>query len=469
MFTLLIPAGLLSAEPADTVIRKTMVSTLPLINLPYQTDASLAFTDGKPSALNFLQSYSMPGMELSLALSTDLYSLAHYGLDRLFRVGQPFYDSKNVFPHLISLVAADFILTYAPGFNGWTHEEFHRSMAGIHGIRSFNDMNTFPVFSEEVSVNHVADDDLIRFKAEAPIDFIRMHEAGIEGEYLLIDRLQRNNFFYDQQLSHEMLYLLSTMNSISYVEICSRPSIDLRTDELNSRELSIPIRDLIGFDFCAWAYDLFNPEEAYDERGIHPSGNGIDRYIKTTDLSSEALDYLARQGKLQFLNLLSPMLFFVRSIPVNESLSLNFSFRDYLTSFGNDISLNVFLKYKGEKMIFRFHQASNYQSGFPALEAEWFEHPLQIGRSSFLVSPRIIAGVQPADQSFTTGKPEFLGYASCRVEWQVGKVKPWIDAGYKTDGWIAGNEYLGHSFNLRLGLSMRYQLKSPVKMKNYSL
>jgi hypothetical protein len=50
-----------------------------------------------------------------------------------------------------------------------------------YGINGFNGMNTFPLGAETVSVNRVRDEDLVRFKAESPADFIRIHEAGIDG------------------------------------------------------------------------------------------------------------------------------------------------------------------------------------------------------------------------------------------------------------------------------------------------
>jgi hypothetical protein len=83
----------------------------------------------------------------------------------------------------------------------------------------------------------------------------------------------------------------------------------------------------------------------YSGRGPHPSGTGIDRYIKTTDLTDEELDYLQAQTYWHILNYLSPMLFFIDRIPISDTgIYGNFAFRHLLTSFGTDISLNVFLK-----------------------------------------------------------------------------------------------------------------------------
>jgi hypothetical protein len=61
----------------------------------------------------------------STAVTTDMYSAFHYGM-------KVFYDSVNMNTVLKNIiyyggtVLGDFLLTYMPGGDGWTHEEFHR-------------------------------------------------------------------------------------------------------------------------------------------------------------------------------------------------------------------------------------------------------------------------------------------------------------------------------------------------------
>src|SRR6185436_9321120 len=71
-------------------------------------------------------------------------------------------------------------------------------------------------------------------------------------------------------------------------------------------DADIRVRDFTGHDILAWAYDLHRPNEPYAARGIHPSGVGIDRYRKPSDLRPEEMQYLRRQGKLQVLNFFDP-------------------------------------------------------------------------------------------------------------------------------------------------------------------
>lgn len=445
------------AQTNDSILHPSLKLDLVLFDLPYQFDAAKTVNDGTLNFGSFMNGYANPSMAQSLSLTSSMYGGAHYGIDKLFHVSDRYSETKSKFWHLSALFLSDYILTYAPGGEGWLHEEFHRAVMTRHHVNSFDEMNTFPIGAESVSVSHITDEDLVRFKNENPYDFIRMHVAGIEGEYLLIDELQRNNFFYNQHLTHEILYWLITLNSISYVSVCSDPDyVDEETDIMNNKEENIADRDFTGFDFSAWAYDLFNPDEPYEQRGTHPSGTGIDRYIKTSDLSDEALSYLEKQGKLQWLNILSPMLYFQKSINFDNTYYFNFAVRNILTSFGNDISLNVFLKNDSKNFIFSYHHASNYERFFPAIDVELFEYPVEWKKQTFLVSPRIISGFQPKGQEFFTSQSEFLGFAGCRVDWIPNKVHPWFEVTAKTNGWIAGNEFLESNVNLKFGLSARF-------------
>ncbi|MFA9390515.1 MAG: hypothetical protein ACERKD_11935 [Prolixibacteraceae bacterium] len=450
------------ARSADSIQVPQLVFELPIFDLPYQIDAAKTVNGGDASLGGFFKGYANPSMHQSLNLSTDLYTGLHFGIDRLFKLENRLdikeWKFGKRFLYYMSFYSLDFVSVYAPGFDGWEHEEYHRAVMSRFHVNSFNDMNRFPLGSELISVNNISDEDLIRFKKESPTDFIRMHAAGIEGEYLLVDQLQRNNFYYNQHLFHEYIYLFTTLNSIMYVQICSDPNqVDVLTDDMNSVEESIPKRDFTGLDFTAWTYDLFRPDEPYTDRGIHPLGNGIDRYIKTSDLTSYQRAYLKKQGALQWLNVISPMMLGFRSIKLSRNgLYGNFSIRNYLTSFGNDISCNIFLKSPEYKVFFGYHSYQNYHNLFPAIEAQLLDYKKKIGDCLLNVSPRILIGLQPLNQGFKTEKAAFLGLAECKVEWQTkGIMHPYVEISAKSKGWIAGNEFLDENLSFRFGIISR--------------
>jgi hypothetical protein len=462
IFIVLIPLDILG-QPVKSTRNAEIVLELPVIDLPYQIDAAKTVNEGDVTFGSFFKGYANPGMHLSLSISSDLYTGAHLGISQLFNPDNKLsWTIGKRFWYGVSLIGADFLMEYLPGFDGWEHEEYHRAILSRFHINSFNDILKFRIGAETVNVSHVADQDLVRFKLESPADFVRSEAAGIEGEYLLVERLQRNNFFYSQHLPHEVLYLIATLNSIFYVQTCSNPSeADRIIDESNAEETAVEARDFTGLDFLSWTYDLFRPGEPYEARGIHPSGTGIDRYIKTTDLTSEEMSYLKQQGKLQWFNVVSPMMIGFKRIRLTQNgLYGNFAFRDYLTSFGNDISFNVFLMNPEYKLVFAYHNFQNYERFFPAIEIQMIDILQPLFSSQIYISPRIFTGMQPLDQGFKTGKAAFLGMAECRLELKTKSViNPFVELSAKTKGWIPGNEYLNENISFRAGLSSRFGLK----------
>jgi hypothetical protein len=461
VLTLLISLCTTNAQK-DTVKTQKLIFKLPLFDFPYYSDAINTVSNNNPDFANSFTAYANPSMHQSLSVTTGLYSGTHYGIGYLFDL-----KNKNRWGRLrwgfysLSLLAGDYVLMYAPGYGGWLHEEFHRSVLTRFHVNSYNDINKFPVGSQMISVSHISDTDLINFKKKSPFDFIRLHVAGIEGDYLLIEQLQQNNFFYTQNLPNEILYIISTLNSIAYVDGSSKPGmVDNATNEFNKNEKDVNKRDFTGFDFTGWTYDLFRPDEPYTQRGIHPSGIGIDRYIKTTDLTSEQLTYLKKQGKLQWLNIISPMMVGVRKIKLNNNgLSGNFAIRNFLTSFGNDVTINTYLMNKFYKSVFVLHIAQNYKNTFPAVEAKLIDLSLKIARFDFFISPRIILGTQPHDQNFLTMKSSFLGLIECNVECNSLKhINPFIELTAKTNGWVAGNEFISDNFSIRIGMVSRLNI-----------
>jgi hypothetical protein len=151
-------------------------------------------------------------------------------------------------------------------------------------------------------------------------------------------------------------------------------------------------------------------------------------------------------------------MFGIRTIPLgNTGYEMNFAMRHYLASFGADIAANVFLKKGPFKMAFALHNYVNHHNYFPAIEAELVDYPVYLGKLGLYVSPRVLIGMQPKDQVFKTGRPEFLGLFGLRIDFMASRhFLPYLDFTAKTDGWVAGNEYLSVNASVRLGVSMRF-------------
>ncbi len=431
---------------ADTI---GLVLDFSLLDLPYQRYATN--TTG-----SFFAGYANPSMPQSMAMSNNLYSSAHYCIKKNVK-------TKNEFLRILfsNGIAASFdaITFYIPFGYGWLHEEYHRAVMTRREINSFNDINTFPFGQTTVSVRKIKDEDLIRLSNNNTADFIRLQAAGLEGQYYQIQTLQKNNFYNNQDLPHIPFYWLSTMTNIIYVnQSASAEYFDKLIDEANQKEgVDISKRDFTGPDFTAWVNALFNPDRPYEERGLHPSGVGINRYIKPSELSTEELAYLQRQGILQWLNLLSPHLFGFPKIKLKSSEKGDyygsFAVRHLLTPFGNDISLDVFYQTPKNNLFLALHNYNNMNSSFFGIEGAIIDKSYLDNR--LLFSGRSIIWIQPKNQSFTTDKASLGGMLSIRSSYRVGHWFPYLEIEGKTNGWVMGNVFLENNISLRCGINLR--------------
>ncbi len=437
----------MSLQAQTDSIKTKFIIDIPLLDLPANTDNSgLAFKQFSPS------------MQQSLGFSKSIAETQQYYTKRLFFKPEKNYTIGRKILRELGLGSTNLIIEIliggTPFGTGWTHEEWHRAVMNKNNVRSFNDMNTFPIGKETVSVSHVTDEDLANFKASNNADFVRMGIAGIEAQYEYVKAVQKDNFYNNLNLSSQVSYWINNLNSISYVRFCSTAEGDSLTVKLEREEgTNIKVRDFTGFDFTAWIYDLSRPNEAYAARGISPSGVGIRRYRQTTDLTNEELDYLKKMGKMQWINLISPMMFYINSIKVNNDLRFNFGLFHYLSSFGYDLGCNFFVNYKQNKIFFALHNYHNLHNNFYGVEAQLIDKELLIGNKTLLFTPSVHLWTQPKNQEFRTSDSQLGGKAEIYVSAKIGQTwRPYIALSAKTNGWVAGDVYLNSNFSGRIGV-----------------
>ena len=417
---IVLSAPLYAQTTADTVKLKL---DFPLLDVPYHSDVKNA------TGRNFLGTYAYPSMNQSLALTTNLYSGFHFGM-KSFKdnTGMNRFLKNGIYYSGIGL--GNYLMLFFPLGDLWLHEEYHRAMYARYGVKTTNPFNGFPFGKTIFPVGNVTIDDIVRLKAENSADFRRKYSAGIEGQYLLINSLQRNNFFYSQGLTNEFQYWLSTVNTVAYFAQSASSKVG---------------GGMLG-DMGVWGFDLFNPNVTYAEESLDLTFSG------------ELRSYLKQERNKHLLNFVSPMLFGFKSIPLGKNgLAGNFAIRHLLTPFGTTVSTQIFLKKDMYKMAFAYHGYRNYQHYFPAVEAELIDYPFSVGGCEMYLSPRVIAGAQPKGQEFLTEKAEFLGLLGLRVDFKISQhILPYIDFTAKTKGWVAGNEYLNSNASVKLGLSARF-------------
>ena len=410
----------------------------PILDVPYNT------SDG----------YRAPSMPQALALGEGFYEGTHRGIQHAF--------GEHKWAARFAIIGADLFDTFAlplPGSAGWVHEEYHRTILGRRGFGSFNDVYKFRIAADAIAVSHVTDDALVRLKRERPAEQVRLSAAGIEGEYQLVQGLEKREFFDGARSFHLPLYWLEKIGSASYVASGTSADTNSETDEMNARDgANVEVRDFTGHDFTGWVYDLHRPSEPYEARGVHPSGVGIDRYIKPSDLTDGELDYLRHQGTLQLLNFIDPFLVAYRGVTIGdgaEPLRLTANLGHLLTPFGRTIDTNVFVARGRVKLMTTIHAYANGERSFPGVDTSLLDYPLTFRGQRFNVSSRVALWQQPDGQLFraTTGKLGGLG--SIKVQHtRKGRFGAFAELEAKSAGWVAGTEALDRNVSFRTGLSL---------------
>lgn len=434
--------------PNDTI---RLLLDFPLLDVPYQSYASRTYG-------NFLAGYGSPGMKQSLQLTTNLYSAAHFGLKEAFK------DKNSAFLRAVltygTVSVFDLLVLQAPLGNAWLHEEYHRAVLTRREVKSANEVNRFPFGQEAIRVYRIADADLERMHDKYPNDWRRLQVAGKEGELHLVQTLQRNDFFYRQGMPHTPLYWLLTFSTGAYVRACASDDFNRLVNEMNEKEgADILARDFTGPDYTAWVYSLFRPELRYQARGVHPSGVGVNRYIKPADLTQEELDYIRKQGRLQWLNFLSPTLFGFSKIRLKSSPEGNhygnFAVRSVLTPFGNDISAEIWYQSPGYNLFFTLHNYLNRDGLLTGLEAGLVDQPLFKGKLA--LSPRLMMWRQPENLSFTTTQGQLGGLLGLKARANLGRFNPYFEVEGKTAGWVMGNVFLEENVSVNAGVHVLFR------------
>jgi hypothetical protein len=417
---------LAQSESGGSLDKPALKLDIPLFDLPYQLFAANVFEYG------FFESYTHPSMDQALNITNSQFSAFHFGMKQLGdtlgldRVWKKllFYGGTGLGDFLI------YLLPFPTGYF-WMHESFHVAGFTYTGMRSRLNYD-FPNGAYAISDSNYY---------EHAHDLIRTIAAGMESEYLLVEKMQRNNFFYEQDLLHEFTYWIADLQAFLYAYM----SFDSQnpTMTVDGKE------EVVSADSLAWAYYLFHPEGKADS----------DEAIGLSDLTGDEQEFLKTRVLLSLTNFVSPMMLGIRSIRLGKDSgwSGNFALRHWYTSFGTDTALNVYLKKGALNMAFGLHNYLNRDQYFPAIEAELVDFPLRAGRLGVYLSPRVLIGLQPGEHRFSSADPAFMGMLGLRADFVAGKhMLPYVDIMVKTGGWVAGNELLQPGASIKLGVSLRF-------------
>lgn len=408
---------------------------LPILDAPFNRESATTF----------------PSMAQSLALTHGFYELSHTAIQTAF--------ANSPRAAALGVLGFDLISLWLPLGNGWLHEEWHRAVMGVEGIDSHNGVYDFE-FSDVIKVNGVADEQLATHKGQHPANQVRLNSAGIEAQYELNLAFERSAFFYAAPAWVTPMLWLNALNNIAYLHTCATDEANSLTAEITAQEgTDIHERDFTGLDCNAWVYDLFRPEEPYAARGTHPSGVGVDRYRDLNDLSGEEQSYLRRQRNLSLLNLVDPFLFgqtqFVARDPwAGEPMRWNANLRHHLTPFGYNLGINLFLHRSDLQLLAILQTFVNNEAWGPGIDLQLQRRAFAASLPDWRLATRLALWSQPAELTYRAGDFTAGGLAALTLEYGQGALRPFLQAEYKSEGWVAGNEYLGENLALRAGLSL---------------
>lgn len=405
---------------------------------------------GPEAPFNVDSASSFPSMQQSQRLSEGFYLLSHGAIQNNL--------AQSPRAAVFATLGLDVLSLWLPLGGGWMHEEWHRAVMGIAEIDSRNGIYDFE-FSDVVAVTGVSDEQLIAHKRDHPANQVRLNSAGLESQYELNFGLQRKVFFYDAPAWITPVLWMNVANNIGYLHTCATDDANTLTAEIVAQEgTDTRARDFTGLDCTAWVYDLFRPTESYAARGTHPSGVGVDRYRDLQDLADAEQRYLRHQRNLSLVNLVDPFLFgrdhfIARSRKLGGAVRWNANLRHHLTPFGYNLGLNVFLRRAQHNLLATLHTFFNDETWAPGLDLQVLRYPAGVRYSPWNVTTRVAVWRQPAELVFRTEDFDTGGLAAITVEHGKTTLRPYMQVEYKSDGWVAGNEYLGENWAMRLGVT----------------
>lgn len=440
-----------------------------LADAPYMTDAAKSeairdkdgtapFSD-KVKAHHFGKFYRNLSMTQTTEMTRNLHGSLYYGHNLLWNaVLKPTNTKKYILNRILANVTAlstDYLAIKLPYGYAFQHEEFHRSVMATRHIYSYDEVWKFGK-GLDIAVTNVKDEDLIYLKKHFPSDQVRLAAAGVEGEYLYFQRMREDNFFKQTGYPMVGISIMGTLHAVNYVNLPFAARFNAITDSILAHDPhSVLARDFTGYDFSAWVYDLFTPNEPYQNRGAWPDGTGIKRPVKASELTPEMKNFLRQTGNMQYLNFVSPFMVGINRLRIQPGYYFNFALRSVPASFGYYAGGDFFLDFNKRQMMISVGINKSKKLTLPSVTLKSYD--LIRGKNSrFNTNLLLSAWLQPKNQMFATGQAQPGFSISVEPIFSVSKrVSLMSDISYKSKGWVFGNPYLDNNFSARIGFSVK--------------
>ncbi len=440
-----------------------------LADAPYMADAAKteairahdgnAFSVATVQARHYGKFYRNLSMTQATDMARNLHGSLYYGHNVLWnQLVKPTSTKRYILNRVLANVTAlgtDYLAIKLPYGYAFQHEEFHRSIMTSRHIYSYDEVWDFGK-GLDIAVTHVKDEDLVYLKRYFPADQVRLSAAGVEGEYRYLQRMREDNFFRQTGYPMVGISLLGTFHAVNYVNLPFAERFNAITDSILVQDQNnIQARDFTGYDFSAWVYDLFTPQEPYEARGPWPGGVGIRRPIKETDLTADMKSFLRQTGNMQYLNFVSPFMIGINRLQLSPGYYFNFALRSVPASFGYYAGGDFFLDFNNRQMMISLGINKSKGLTLPAADFRYY-NIIKRDDARFNASFQLSGWMQPKDQLFAANKADFGMVAGLQPRYALTRrLSAIADLSYKTRGWVFGNPYLDGRFSGRIGFSFK--------------
>ncbi len=301
-----------------------------------------------------------------------------------------------------------------------THEEGHRSILTELGIGSIS--QPFSIFSGAAYVKGVTDETLINLRNSSLPNYIRLHTAGLEADYMITTKTESLIALEEDSFKNlEMDYYIRKLSLVGYYLTVLIPKLSPELEE-EQDELE---RDIVGNDIYGAVRHLHRPTMDFY------------RYTNYDDFTSEEMKFAKKVSYLSFLNLINPIMLGKSNFKINDNLKVNAGLGYTLAPFGGFIDENFWFvinnKIKIHSYLREFHNKENWFMGFGIKLLNY-----RLYNDKVLLNTDVHFWSQPENLSFITSNKEF-GYGGS------------FNFGYKVFNSMNNN----YGFYLNAGLSYK--------------
>ncbi len=372
----------------------------------------------------------------SLLFSMRQFNQNYLSAYRLFAQGMDAAFSESGYSDIVQMLVQSFF------FLPLTHEEGHRSILTANNIGSISQ----PYFNKHGAayVIGVSNSTLRNLRDHNLPEYIRLHTAGLESDYMLTRRMETMGSFQAEKFrNYRWEYWLRKTGIMQYY-LLGLIAYDIDLDE-EDNELE---RDIVGMDTYGAARHLYRPDMDFY------------RYTRYDDLSTSEKVFVRRMGYRSFLNLLNPLLIGREGFPIGNNTRVNAGMGYTLSPFGDFIDENIWIKHKSLNLHLYARQFQNHTNWFHAgglgiynlrtrknifldLQGHIWQQPKEF---NFHSASSFYGGALEADIrffNFRRSKSSITAYS--------------IDLGfiYKSKGFLPEEVYMKEHFGIRIGTSFR--------------